>query len=89
MCISYIIDFYKNLYLNKCRYLVKVFAYQKVKHVTEATKRLREEYLHNYIMRNWITSKLQKLNAEQVRQLYGMVKEWTGEEADFTKTGAV
>lgn len=57
--------------------------------MTEATKRLREEYLHNYIMRNWITSKLQKLNAEQVRQLYGMVKEWTGEEADFTKTGAV
>ncbi|MFW9920858.1 MAG: hypothetical protein ACFFED_14760 [Candidatus Thorarchaeota archaeon] len=57
--------------------------------MSEATKRLREEYLHNYIMRTWISAKLQKLNAEQVKQLYGIVKEWTGEEADFTKPNAV
>lgn len=52
--------------------------------MSDATKRLREEYLHAYMMRTWISSKLQKLNNEQVRQIYGLVKEWTGEEADFT-----
>lgn len=57
--------------------------------MSDATKRLREEYLHNYIMRTWISAKLQKLNVEQVKQLYGMVKAWTGEEADFTKPHAV
>jgi hypothetical protein len=52
--------------------------------VSDATKRLREEYLHSFQMRKWISSKLQKLNPDQVKKLYGIVKEWTGEEADFS-----
>jgi hypothetical protein len=36
-------------------------------------------------MRKWISSKLPKLNPDQVKKLYGMVKEWTGEEVDFAK----
>lgn len=74
-----------NIEINQT-FLVKSFAYlKKVELVSDATKRLREEYLHCFQMRKWISSKLPKLNPDQVKTLYGMVKEWTGEEVDFVK----
>ncbi len=70
-------------------YLVNSSAYTgRHKILSDATKRLREEYLHNYMMRNWISAKLQKLNPEQVKKIYGMVKEWTGEEVDFKEVSS-
>ncbi len=48
--------------------------------LSEAAKKLREKYLQSYMMRNWISSKLQKLNQSQIQEIYGLVKEWTGEE---------
>ena len=53
--------------------------------MSDATKRLREEYLHSYIMRNWISCKLAKLSPNQVKKVYEQVKSWTGEEVDFSK----
>lgn len=53
--------------------------------MSDATKRLREEYLASFQMRNWISCKLAKLSTEQVKKIYGMVKDWTGEEADFSE----
>jgi len=52
--------------------------------VSDATKRLREEYLVSFQLRNWISCKLAKLSSEQVKKIYGMMKDWTGEEADFS-----
>ncbi|MDF1540338.1 MAG: hypothetical protein P1Q69_15695 [Candidatus Thorarchaeota archaeon] len=52
--------------------------------MSDATKRLREEYLASFQMRNWISCKLSKLSSEQVKKIYGMVKDWTGEEADLS-----
>ena len=67
-------------------YLVKLFAYLEEEiTVSDATKRLRKEYLVSFQMRNWISCKLAKLSSDQVKKLYGMVKDWTGEEADFKK----
>lgn len=48
--------------------------------MSNATKRLREQYLNAYMMRKWISDKMSRLNHDQIKQIYGLVKEWTGEE---------
>ncbi|MFQ5832339.1 MAG: hypothetical protein ACE5H4_06540 [Candidatus Thorarchaeota archaeon] len=48
--------------------------------MSNATKRLREQYLNAYMMRKWISEKMARLNYDQIRKLYNQVKEWTGEE---------
>lgn len=53
--------------------------------MSDATKRLREEYLVSFQMRNWISCKLAKLSSEQVKKIYGMVRGWTGDEANFSE----
>ena len=48
--------------------------------VSNATKRLREQYLNAYMMRKWISDKMSRLNYNQIKEIYSLVKEWTGEE---------
>ncbi|MFX1368024.1 MAG: hypothetical protein ACFFAY_05445 [Promethearchaeota archaeon] len=48
--------------------------------MSNATKRLREQYLNSFMMRKWITEKMSRLNHDQIRKIYNMVSEWTGEE---------
>jgi len=49
-------------------------------YVSNATKRLREQYLNAYMMRKWISDKMSRLNHDQIKKIYGFVKEWTGED---------
>ena len=51
--------------------------------MSDATKRLREEYLNTFMMRKWITSKLEKLSTNQVEQLVNMIKNWTGDNCEL------
>ena len=48
--------------------------------MSRVTKKLSEEYLNVFVMRKWISSKLDKLTHEQLELLYGMIKRWTNEE---------
>ncbi|MGY5876069.1 MAG: hypothetical protein RTU30_10010 [Candidatus Thorarchaeota archaeon] len=48
--------------------------------MSNATERLREEYLNAFMMRKWVSSKLNRLTHEQLELLYGMVKRWINEE---------
>jgi len=32
------------------------------------------------MMRKWISDKMSRLNYDQIKEIYGLVKEWTGEE---------
>ncbi len=48
--------------------------------MSNATKRLREQYLNAYMMRKWISDKMSRLNYDQIKEIYSLVKEWTGEE---------
>ncbi|UCH04964.1 MAG: hypothetical protein JSW05_02060 [Candidatus Thorarchaeota archaeon] len=50
--------------------------------MSNATKRLREQYLNAYMMRKWISDKMFRLNYNQIKDIYLIVKEWTGEEMD-------
>jgi len=50
--------------------------------VSNATKRLREQYLNAYMMRKWISDKMARLNYDQIKEIYHLVKDWTGEEMD-------
>jgi hypothetical protein len=48
--------------------------------MSNATKRLREQYLNSFMMRKWIADKMSRLNNDQIKKIYKMVSEWTGEE---------
>ena len=52
--------------------------------MSDATKRLREEYLNTFMKRKWISSKLEKLTTNQVEQLVNMIKTWTGDTYELT-----
>lgn len=48
--------------------------------MSNATKRLREQYLSAFMMRKWIEEKMARLNHDQIKKIYQLISDWTGEE---------
>jgi hypothetical protein len=47
--------------------------------LSNATKKLREQYLNSFMMRKWITEKMVRLKPDQIRHVYQLIQQWTGE----------
>ncbi|MHA2141148.1 MAG: hypothetical protein ACXADC_03990 [Candidatus Thorarchaeota archaeon] len=47
--------------------------------MSNATKKLREQYLNSFMMRKWITEKMVRLKPDQIRHVYQLIQQWTGE----------
>ena len=54
--------------------------------LSNATKKLREQYLNSFMMRKWISEKMPRLKPDQIKHLYILVKQWTGEDIELEIT---
>ena len=48
--------------------------------MSNATKKLREQYLNSFMMRKWITEKMPRLRPDQIKHLYILIAQWIGED---------
>jgi len=48
--------------------------------LSNATKKLREQYLNSFMMRKWITEKMPRLRPDQIKHLYILIAQWIGED---------
>jgi hypothetical protein len=54
--------------------------------LSNATKKLREQYLNSFMMRKWISEKMPRLKPNQIKHIYVLVKQWTGEDIELEIT---
>ncbi|MFW9888751.1 MAG: hypothetical protein ACFFAZ_12255 [Promethearchaeota archaeon] len=54
--------------------------------MSNATKKLREQYLNSFMMRKWISETMPRLKPHQIKHLYILVKQWTGEDIELEIT---
>jgi hypothetical protein len=54
--------------------------------LSNATKKLREQYLNSFMMRKWISEKMPRLKPHQIKHIYVLIKQWTGEDIELEIT---